>query len=130
VVAPTIFRVLGPAGAGDVVSAIFPRYYAIAIWAGAVALGTAGLLGRRAAAAGPWTATMVVLALGLAATLWAGLGVHPRAQRLRATVTGPVAESAVAAEFRRLHRRAVALNGASLLAALVGLGLSARALRS
>ena len=67
--------------------------------------------------------------IGLAATLWAGTVVHPRARRLRAAMEAAGDDSPAAAEFRRLHGRAVALNGAALLAGVVGLGLSAAALR-
>ena len=84
VAAPAIFSVLGPAPAGEVVSAIFPRYYAIGIGAATVTLVSAVGLGRRAALPRLWTATAVVVALGLVATVIAGTVVHPRAQRLRA----------------------------------------------
>ena len=130
VVAPAIFRVLGAAGAGDVVGAIFPSYYALGIAAAALAVVSGAVLSYRAGSTGLWTAALLVLALGLGATLWAGIGVYPAARRLRAAANGPVSASPVAAEFDRLHHRAVALNAASLLAALTGLGLSAGALRT
>src|SRR5207247_2237219 len=71
VVSPGVFGALGAARAGDVVAAIFPRYYALGAAAGAVALACGIVLGRRAPAGGWWTGTVLVLALGLAATLWA-----------------------------------------------------------
>jgi len=129
VVAPAVFGVLGAARAGDVVGAIFPRYYALGTAAGAVALACALVLARRATAAGWWTGTVVALALGLAATLWAGRVVHPRAQRLRVALQARGEAPAADPAFRRAHRTAVALNGVALLAGLVGLGLSAAALR-
>ena len=129
VVAPAVFGVLGAARAGDVVGAIFPRYYALGTAAGAVALACALVLARRATAAGWWTGTVVALALGLAATLWAGRVVYPRAQRLRVALQARGEAPAADPAFRRAHRTAVALNGVALLAGLVGLGLSAAALR-
>src|SRR5436190_43470 len=97
--------------------------------AGAVALACGIVLGRRAPAGGWWTGTVLVLALGLAATLWAGRVVHPRAQRLRVALQARGEAPAADPAFRRAHRTAVALNGVALLAGLVGLGLSAAALR-
>ena len=79
VVAPAVFRVLDPPRAGAVVGEIFPRYYALGTVAGAVALACALVLARRASATGWWTGAVVALGLGLAATLWAGRVVHPRA---------------------------------------------------
>ena len=118
VVAPAVFRTLGPTGGGDVIAAIFSGYYGL------------GLVLRRASSrAGWWTAAVVVVALGLAATLWAGTVLHPRARQLRAAMHAAGEDSPAAAEFRRLHDRAVALNGAALVAGLVGLGLSAAGLR-
>ena len=130
VAAPAIFRVLGAPRAGEVVAAIFPRYYALGIASGAIALATAVVLGGRATGDGPWRAVALALSLGLAATLWAGLRVYPETRRVRAEmeIAGPA--SPAAERFRRLHRGAVALNTASLLGALTGLGLSAGALRS
>ena len=109
------------------VGAIFPRYYALGTAAGAVALACALVLARRATAAGWWTGTVVALALGLAATLWAGRVVHPRAQRLRVALQARGEAPAADPAFRRAHRTAVALNGVALLAGLVG--LSAAVLR-
>jgi len=129
VVAPAVFGVLGAARAGDVVGAIFPRYYALGTAAGAVALGCGVVLARRATAEGWWTGALVAVALGLAATLWASRVVHPRAQRLRVALEARGEVPASDPAFRRAHRAAVALNGAALLAGLVGLGLSAGALR-
>jgi len=128
VAAPAIFSVLGPAPAGEVVSAIFPRYYAIGIGAATVTLASAVALGRRAALPRLWTATAVVVALGLGATVLAGTVVHPRAQRLRAAAHAAGQAPSDSEPFRRAHRLAVGLNAAALLAAVVGLGLSAAAL--
>jgi len=128
VVAPAAFAVLGPARAGEVVSAIFPRYYLLGAGAAAAAL-LCGFLLRRATASGWWTVALVCIGLGLAATIWSATVLHPRAQRLRATLEAAGRAPATDAGFRRLHGTAVALNGAALLAGVLGLGLSAGALR-
>ena len=46
VVAPTVFGVLGPPQAGDVVGAIFPRYYGIGVGLGVAAFAAALFLFR------------------------------------------------------------------------------------
>ena len=128
-VAPAVFRTLGPAGAGDVIAAIFPGYYTLGAMAAATAFGLGLVLRSTSSRPGWWTAAVVAITIGLAATLWAGTVVHPRARRLRAAMQAAGDDSPPAAEFRRLHGRAVALNGAALVAGLVGLGLSAAGLR-
>ena len=128
-VAPAVFRVLDSAAAGDVVGAIFPRYYVLGAVAGATACGLGLVLANASGHPRWWLAAVAVLGVGLAATVWAGTVVQPRARSLRVAMQAAGPESAAAAEFRRLHGRAVALNGAALLAGLVGLGLSAGALR-
>jgi len=129
VVAPAVFRVLDPPRAGAVVGAIFPRYYALGTVAGAVALACALVLARRASKTAWWTGAVVMLGLGLAATLWAGRVVHPRAQRLRVALEARGEAPSADAAFRHAHRTAVVLNGAALLAGLAGFGFSAAALR-
>ena len=126
--APAIFTVLEPARAGDVVSAIFPRYYAVGTVAAATAVACALVLGRHAARSGRWTAVVVCLMLGLGATVWAATVVHPRAQRLRASLQARGEAPADSADFRQAHRLAVLLNATALLAGLAGLGMAAVAL--
>jgi uncharacterized membrane protein len=129
VVAPSVFGVLPSAEAGKVVGAIFPRYYGLGVVAGTVALVCAVVLGQRAAFARWWTGAAVAIALGLAATAWAGAVVHPQAQRVRAAAEARGEAPANVEEFRQAHRLAMILNSLALLGGLVGLGLSAAALR-
>jgi hypothetical protein len=132
VVAPAVFATLGPerAGeAGEIVSAIFPRYYALGTAAAALGLGSSLLLARRAAAPGWWFGVAACVAVGLAATLVAATVVHPRAQRLRTTLHAAGTPPSEDEAFRRAHRDAMLLNAAALLAGLAGLGVSAAALR-
>jgi uncharacterized membrane protein len=129
VVAPAVFAALGPAGAGEIVGAIFPRYYALGTAAAATALACAIVLTPRAAAPTPWAIASIVVAVGLAATLWAGRVVEPRAHRLRAELHASGRTPSESPEFRAAHRTAVILNVVALVAGVAGLGLSAAALR-
>ena len=129
IVAPAIFGVLGAARAGDVVGVIFPRYYAVGAGAAATAVACALGLARRAERPARWRVAAIVMGIGLAVMVWAGAVVAPRAGRLRATLAAVGEEPGANAEFRRLHAAAVVLNGVALVAGVLGLGLSAAALR-
>jgi hypothetical protein len=127
-VAPNLFRQLGPAAAGEAVGAVFPAYYAIGMVSAGVALVGALALGRSAAAPGRWRIAALALALGLVATVWAGMVVQPRARRARPpAVAGELAPPSE--EFRRAHNLAVGLNLVALLGGLAGLAFSSSALR-
>src|SRR5512146_1314282 len=82
VVAPSVFRLLGPAAGGPVVGAIFPHYYALGLVGAALAVAGLSVLGRIARRRA-WRVAAVAAAVGLLATAWAGGVVYPRAQRLR-----------------------------------------------
>jgi hypothetical protein len=129
VVAPLVFGVLPSADAGKVVGAIFPRYYALGAGAGTVALVAALVLARSAAFARWWTGAALAIAVGLAATAWAGGVVHPEAQRVRAAAEARGEAPSSVEAFRRAHRLAMILNSVALLGGLAGLGLSVAALR-
>jgi uncharacterized membrane protein len=130
VVAPRVFATLEPARAGDVVGAIFPPYYALGLGAAGLAVLAGTALRARARHRRAWSVAVAALALGLVATAWAGLGVHPRAQRLRGAAVAAGRAPAEDAAFRDAHRLAVVLNGVALLGGVVGLGVSAVALRA
>jgi len=115
VVAPSVFGALPSETAGQVVGAIFPRYYAVGAGAGAIALAAALGLRAEAVARTPWSAMCLMLALMLAATVYAGRVVHPRAQALRPRLHEATVDPAVKESFDRLHARAVQLNGGVLL---------------
>jgi uncharacterized membrane protein len=129
VVAPSVFGVLPSADAGKVVGAIFPRYYALGAGAGTVALVAAMVLARGAALARWWTGAALAIAVGLAATAWAGVVVHPEAQRVRAAAEARGEAPSNVDAFRQAHRLAMILNSIALVGGLAGLGLSAAALR-
>jgi len=127
--APAIFQVLERARAGDVTSAIFPRYYALGLGAGVVAALSAFVLAARAAAPGAWRAAAASLALGVVLTGVAGWHLTPRARALRPMLQTAPPGDPVHVEFARIHRWAVGLNAGTLAVALVGLGCAAAALR-
>jgi hypothetical protein len=131
VVAPTLFRHLPVEVAGRAVGAIFPRYYALGLGAGAVLLAsTLGLAWLAVARRAAWVAAAGLAGVMLVLTLFAATVIRPRAEALRPHLRhGPAPEPAAQAEFDRLHRRAVQLNGLTLLLGLAVLGLGATALR-
>jgi uncharacterized membrane protein len=115
VVAPSVFGALSQETAGQVVGAIFPRYYVLGAASGVVALVAALALRRGTAATTAWSLISAMLALMLVATLYAGWAVFPRAQALRPRLHEVAADPGIKVEFDRLHHRAVQLNGAVLL---------------
>ncbi|MBI4518867.1 MAG: DUF4149 domain-containing protein [Deltaproteobacteria bacterium] len=117
VAAPALFRVLAVADAGRAVSAIFPIYYKVGYACGGLLLGSALIL-RSLAGGRAWAVVAALAALMLAATLYAGVVVQPRAQSLRHQLHAEVAAPEVKAQFDRLHHLAVQLNVAVLLGGL------------
>lgn len=129
VVAPAAFSTLDREAAGRFVSAVFPRYYALGAALGALALAGLGLrlaLGPRR----PWDGLpLLLVAVMLAATLYAWLVVLPAAhaarEALRQSGSAPGAVTEALA-FARLHRLSGVLNGTAMLAGvlvLVAVGL-------
>jgi hypothetical protein len=118
--APIAFQTFTAQQAGDLMNKLFAPYHIVGYVCGGAALLTAWF------AAGFRGKVRNVLLLGLlGATLYAGLGISPEARTLRAELrqTDPASENHVTrARFDTLHRRAVALNGTVLIAAIVTLG--------
>jgi hypothetical protein len=129
VVAPSVFGALGAERAGEVVGAIFPRYYALGGAAAAIAVVCGLMLTRQSAHPGRWLVAVVALAVGLGAMAWAGAVVHPRAQQLRAAIHAEGRAPGDDPLFQHAHRLAVTLNSVALLGGLAGLALTAAALR-
>jgi Domain of unknown function (DUF4149) len=108
-VAPLAFRVIDRGAAGQLVSAVLPRYYdwgvvlcAVALTASAV-LAASGRLPRLRALAG-----VVLCAVMVASLLWASSVVLPRAESARRARDDTA--------FAREHRSSVQLNGLTMLA--------------
>ncbi len=120
VLAPRLFGALPSVEAGRIMNLIFPAYYAIGCACGVLLVLAALTLWRRGGpAANLWIASAGVAAIALAASIYAGFVVQPRAGALRPALHQPDAPPAVRVEFDALHRRAVQLNGVSLVATLV-----------
>lgn len=129
VVAPSLFRTFPTPDAGRAVGAIFPTYYRLGYVCGAVLVLTSLLLHRGATARAAWCANAVIAAVMLAATVYAGAVIQPRAAALRPQIHEADAPQAVKEEFRRLHRLAVQLNGAVLVGGICISIVTATALR-
>jgi len=128
VVAPAMFRTFPVQEAGRAVGTLFPIYYKIGYGAGAAMLVSALVLGGMAGGR-VWTLIAALVTVMLAATLYAGIVVEPRARALRPELHAASASPAVKQEFDQLHRRAVQLNGVVLLGGLAVAVISALQLR-
>jgi Domain of unknown function (DUF4149) len=121
--APAVFTVLPRHEAGQLISWIFPRYYMLGYIVGTISLVLAIYF---TAVRGPrmwWGGTTVALAIALGITFYAGTVILPRADAIRTVTEDPNPDPARKAEFDRLHRMSVILNGTVLLlniAAVVG----------
>lgn len=129
VVAPALFRTFSTVDAGRAVGAVFPIYYRLGYVCGAVLLLTSVFLLNGAAARGWWALNSALAAIMLGCTLYAGVIVQPRATELRTQIHDPAAPPTAKAEFDRLHRVAVQLNGAVLLGGIAASIITATALR-
>lgn len=108
IAAPAAFTTLDREAAGRFVSAVFPRYYAVGLALGLVALFGLGVRWMGGGWRGlDWLSAAGVL-LMLALTLYAGAVVLPAAHAAREAARG--ADPAAAAGFARLHRLSGILN--------------------
>ena len=128
VVAPSVFQSIPIAEAGKLLSVLFPRYYLVGYIAGSIAVLLSFYFALTRAARGWWALATVALAIALGLTLYAGVIVRPRVDAIRTVVEEPTPDPARRAEFDRLHRTSVMLNGAVLLFDLLALAASAAAL--
>ena len=124
IVAPAAFTTLEREAAGRFVSAVFPRYYLGGTVLGAVALAALvarGAMGRFRPL--DWLPPLLV-AVMLAATLYAWLVILPAAHAVREAARQPGSLEALA--FARLHRLSGVLNGVTMITGvlvLVALGV-------
>jgi hypothetical protein len=132
--APSTFQAVPVDMAGKVVAKIFPRYYLVGFVAGLVAL--AAFLGLARASGqwgGPKVANALLLTVMLGTGLYAGTVVQRQATAVRQQIGSFEDRSQIRpelrAEFDRLHRLAVILNGVVLALGLVVLFVTATWLR-
>jgi hypothetical protein len=115
--APIAFQTFPQAQAGDLMNRLFAPYHIVGYVCGGIALVTVWLA---AGFRGKLRNLLLIAALG--ATLYAGLVISPEARTLRADLRqSETPNPVVKARFDTLHRRAVTLNGAILIAALTAL---------
>lgn len=125
VVAPALFRTLGPAEAGRAVAAIFPTYYAIGTVCGVLLLGVNAWRLGRGAGGRVERRLLWVVGVMLACNLYAAHVVQPRVAALKEHMRGE-GEAALAArmEFRSAHGVSMGLNAAVLLGGIALVALS------
>ena len=110
IVAPAAFTTLDREAAGRFVSVIFPRYYAVGLALGLVALFGLAVRWMGGAWRGlDWLSAGGVL-LMLALTVYAGAVVLPAAHAAREAAREAGADPSAAAGFARLHRLSGILN--------------------
>jgi hypothetical protein len=126
--APVIFQVLTRADAGKVVSGIFPRYYLLGYIAGAVALVLALYFCVLRNERLWWILSAAALALALGLTVYAGAVLRPRIDAIHLVAEEQNPDTARKAEFDRLHRLSVSLNGSVIVLNLLALLSTAAAL--
>jgi uncharacterized membrane protein len=127
-VAPALFGNLQIAEAGKVVSAIFPRYYMLGYVAGVISVILAAYFAIFRTPHGVWTLTALLLAGALALTIYAGAVVRPQVDAIRTVAEEANPDPVRKAEFDRLHRLSVQLNGAVMILDLLALLATASAL--
>ena len=114
--APAVFRVLDRQQAGEVVGAIFPKYYAVGYTCSVLAAGTL-ILSPRGMEGPP----LIFLTVMAACTFYAGMVINPRARTLKLQMQEqPENREALEPQFRSLHGWSVRLNATVLI---FGLGL-------
>jgi Domain of unknown function (DUF4149) len=126
--APVIFRVLSRPEAGKVVSGIFPRYYLLGYIAGSVAFALAIYFCLMRDGRVWWITSAIALALALGLTVYAGAVVRPRLDAIHIVAEEPSPDPLRKAEFERLHRLSVSLNGGVMVLNLLALLTTAAAL--
>ena len=114
--APAIFRLLDRKQAGEVVGAIFPKYYGLGYICSVLAAATLMLSPR--GMEGP---PLIFLTVMAACTFYAGLIINPQARVLKQQMQEqPENREALEPQFRSLHGWSVRLNATVLI---FGLGL-------
>lgn len=114
--APAVFRLLDRKQAGELIGAIFPKYYTIGYICSVTA--AAMLLLKPPAIAAP---PLLFLAVMAACTFYAGMVINPQARLLKQQMLErPEHHEALEQQFKSLHGWSVRLNATVLI---FGLGL-------
>ena len=118
-----VFASLPRPEAGVAIRALFPQYYMLGYVAGIVSLVLAIYITSVWTPRLWWGVTTLVLAIALGMTFYAGTIIRPRVEAIRSVTEEANPDPVRKAEFDKLHRESVMLNGAVLLlniAAIVG----------
>jgi Domain of unknown function (DUF4149) len=118
-----VFASLPRAEAGQAIRALFPQYYMLGYIAGTVSLVLAIYFTAVRTPRLWWGSTTLALAIALGLTFYAGTVIRPRVEAIRTVTEEANPDPVRKAEFDKLHRMSVILNGAVLLlnlAAIVG----------
>lgn len=126
--APALFSRLPIAEAGKVVSTIFPRYYILGYVAGIIGFILALYFTIARGPRGWWSLATIAIAIAVGLTFYAGAVVRPQVDAIRTVAEEQNPDPARKAEFDRLHRLSVTLNGAVMVLNLVALVGTAAAL--
>ncbi|MGH7932901.1 MAG: DUF4149 domain-containing protein [Candidatus Binataceae bacterium] len=127
-IAPVVFKVLPMSEAGKIVSAIFPRYYILGYVAGIIALILAIYFAAALAPRLWWSLAALALLIALVLTFYAGAIVRPKVEAIRTVTEETNPDPVRRAEFDRLHRLSVMLNGGVMVLDLLALLSTAAAL--
>jgi hypothetical protein len=118
-----VFASLPRPEAGVAIRALFPQYYMLGYIAGTISLVAAVYITAVRTPRLWWGFTTLALAIALGLTFYAGTVIRPRVEAIRGVTEEANPDPIRKAEFDKLHRMSVILNGAVLLlnlAAVVG----------
>jgi len=121
--APSIFQTVDKKTAGDVVGAIFPKYYLLGYICSLVSLATLGYLGYKAGFGQPVKTGLAILAIMGTITFYSGLAIGPKVHSVKYQIRGETDEAKLAPlrkQFGKLHGVSMILN---LTVLLLGLAL-------
>ena len=124
--APALFKTLDRSYAGDVIEAIFPKYYFIGYLCSALLLVTLLLMAPELP-----RAKLGLLAVMAVGTYYTGLFINPKVSVLKEEIKSTKKKNekkTIEKKFKSLHSLAVKMNAAVLLAALGLLWLTAKGL--
>lgn len=120
--APSVFQTLDRKTAGDVVGAIFPKYYALGYVLSLVSLTTLGYLGYKAGFSQPVKTGLVILAVMAGISFYSGLVTAPKVNAVKYQMRAETDESKVETlrkQFGKLHGISMIQNVAVLVLGLV-----------
>ena len=129
-VAPSIFKVLPRELAGELVSNIFPKYWALGYVAGLLSL--ASLLAISFIEKAFPAARILLLAFMTALTFYSGMVMAPEARAAQVelkTAKEPARVQELKSEFRSIHMRSYAVNIAVIVSGVVFVFFTARSSR-